>query len=101
MVINVELLIDLVEVGILALDEQVDLLLCQHHLQQIGFQATGVVEEIDILILCGAKTDKAHIELAHAGNVVEQLQLRRELCDVVAGAGTDGQQLHPTVAETG
>ena len=50
-VVYTELLINLIQVGVLAFHKQVDLFLRHHHLQEVGFQAAGVVQEVDILVL--------------------------------------------------
>ena len=57
-IVDTEFIINLIQVGILALHEQIDFFLCDHHLQQIGLQAADVVEEIDVLVLCGCITFK-------------------------------------------
>lgn len=89
-VIDTELLIDLVKVGVLALHKQIDLLLRQHHLKQIGLQAAGVVEEEDVLVFRGGVPDEPHIELAHAGVVVVHLRNQNfvDILEVDAGRKT-------------
>ena len=73
-VVNAEPLIDLVQISIFALHEQVDFFLGHHHLHQIGLQAPGVGQEVDVLELRGGVADKAHIELAHTGIVKVQFR---------------------------
>ena len=72
--VHVELLIDFIQVHVLPLHEQVQLLLCQHHLHQVGLDAARIGEEIDVLVLRGGVADEAEVELAHAGVVVVELR---------------------------
>ena len=49
-VIHIKPVIDFIQVHILPFHKQVQLLLCQHHLHQVGFNASGVGKEIDVLV---------------------------------------------------
>ena len=72
----------MVEVGVLALHEQVDLLFRHYHLEQIGLQTAGVVEEVDVLILHRGIANEAHVKLAHA-RVVEVHLRNQNFVDVL------------------
>ena len=100
-VVDTEFIINLIQVGILALHEQIDFFLCDHHLQQIGLQAADVVEEIDVLVLRRGITDKSHVELAHA-RVVEVHLRNQDLVDILkvdaGGKALLGAEQYPVSA---
>ena len=72
-VVNAELLIDLVEACILSLHKKVELFLRHNHLHKIGFNASGIGDEIDLLPFGRGISHEAHIELTHTGIVVVEL----------------------------
>ena len=50
-VVDTEFIINQVQIGILSFHKQIDFLLCDYYLQQIGLQAAGIGQEINILVL--------------------------------------------------
>ena len=57
----------------MSLHEQIELFLSHNHLHKIGFNASGIGDEIDVLPLGRGISHEAHIKLTHSGIIVVEL----------------------------
>ena len=73
-VIHAEAVINFIQISVLSFHKQIDFFLCQHHLHQVGLDASRIGDKVDVLPFCRIVADKPHIELAHFRVVVVHLR---------------------------
>ena len=73
-IVHAEAVINFIQISVLPFHKQIDLILRQHHLHQVGLDASCIGNKVDVLPFCRIVADKPHIKLAHAGIVVVHLR---------------------------